>query len=209
MFEAARNWCADDPNGSHLGVVLLGVHEGGSMRRPWEPVLDQLVRERYGRLVTRAMLLTGNAGDAEDLVQDALISAFGGRATFASLGEAEQYVRRAIVSRFIDRARRAGRERTALDQAALLTAPALPSDANELEAALARTAPRERACVVLRHVEGLSVAECATYLGLSEGAVKRYTYDGLRTLNALLGTGDPSAEAPVRLVPAAEVQRDA
>jgi len=179
------------------------------MRRPWEPVLDQLVRERYGRLVARAMLLTRGVGDAEDLVQEALISAFGGRATFRSVEQAEQYVRRAIVSRFVDRTRRAGRERAALDQAAVLRHDARDLDATELEIALAQIPPRERACVVLRHMESMSVAECADQLGLSEGAVKRYTYDGLRTLNTLLGTAEPAGSTPVRLIPTAEVQRDA
>ena len=54
--------------------------------------------------------------------------------------------------------------------------------------ALAALSPRERACVVLRQMEDLSVVETASALGLSEGAVKRYTSDGLARLNAALGS---------------------
>jgi len=173
------------------------------VRSSWEPVLEQLVRERYPRLLTRAYLLVGPGGDAEDLVQEALVATFSGRARFGSVEAAEQYVRRAIVSRFVDRLRRSGRERTAHDEAARLDPGSAPeSFSTELELALARLAPRERACVVLRHVEQLSVAETAAQLGLSDGAVKRYTHDGLATLNAVLGTTTPDddTDLPVRLV---------
>ncbi|MDM7831458.1 sigma-70 family RNA polymerase sigma factor [Cellulomonas edaphi] len=172
------------------------------MRGDWEPLLEQLVRERYTRLLARAMLLVGARGDADDLVQEALLSTFSGRARLTSVEAAEQYVRRAIVSRFIDRLRRDGREAIAHDEASRLDAPPAQQDVStELEAALALLAPRERACVVLRHLEQMSVAETAEHLHLSDGAVKRYTFDGLRTLSSALGTRPPSDDVPVRLVP--------
>ncbi|MDC7122883.1 sigma-70 family RNA polymerase sigma factor [Cellulomonas fimi] len=167
----------------------------------WEPMLDALVRERYPALLTRATLLVRDRHTAEDLVQDALVATFGGRARFASLPEAEQYVRRAIVSRFYDRYRRVVREGSALRRVAhersddTVPAPGTShaglSDA--LEDALALLPPRERACVVLRHVEDLPVRETADVLRLSEGAVKRYTADGLRTLAVHLRVDPPPA----------------
>lgn len=178
------------------------------MTAAWEPLLEQLVRERYARLLARAHLLVGPGGDADDLVQEALLATFGGRARLRSVEAAEQYVRRAIVSRFIDRLRRSERERTAHDEAARLDTGSAPTTwSTELESALAAIAPRERACVVLRHVEQLSVADTAAQLGLSQGAVKRYTSDGLTHLNALLGTRSTDFDVPVRLVPRSEVTR--
>ncbi|WP_034608811.1 RNA polymerase sigma factor [Cellulomonas sp. URHD0024] len=184
------------------------------MRGDWEPLLEQLVRERYARLLARAYLLVGSGGDAEDLVQEALLATFGGRARLRSVEAAEQYVRRAIVSRFVDRLRRDGRERTAHVEASRLASVQTPQDVStELESALALLPPRERACVVLRHVEVMSVAETAEQLGLSEGAVKRYTFDGIRTLNSTLGTRASSEDLPVHLVaggaPNQEVSRGA
>ena len=182
------------------------------MARRWEPMLEQLVDERYPRLVARAMLLVPSRHDAEDLVQDALVSTFGGRARFRSIGEAEQYVRLAITSRFVDRTRRGAREADALTRVAglpdqVVDEPTLSGLPGELKSALARLSPRQRACVMLRHLDDLSVRETAALLGLSEGAVKRYASDGVAVLNALLGTTSVVAE-PVRLVPT-EVRRDA
>ncbi|MEZ0446381.1 RNA polymerase sigma factor [Cellulomonas sp. ICMP 17802] len=185
------------------------------MSRHWEPMLERVVAERYARLVARAMLLVRSRADAEDLVQDALVSSFGGRARFRSVEQAEQYVRRAIVSRFIDRARHDTVEHAALERASarevvVVDEPAERGLPDELRAALSRLSPRQRACVVLRHLDDLSVRETATLLGLSEGAVKRYVADGVGTLNALLGTTSTTSDGePVRLVPTPEVRHDA
>src|SRR4051794_20829775 len=84
------------------------------MGKQWEPLLEQVVRERYPALLTRAMLLVRDRHAAEDLVQDAVVSTFSGRARFTSVDHAEGYVRRAIVSRFVDGTRRRGRESHAL-----------------------------------------------------------------------------------------------
>lgn len=62
-----------------------------------------------------------------------------------------------------------------------------PTFAPELRDALAQLAPRERACLVLRHLEGMSTRETAEALGLSEGAVKRYLFDAKAALALTLG----------------------
>lgn len=169
----------------------------------WEPMLEQVVRERYHRLVARAMLLTGSRPEAEDLVQDALVASFSGRARFDSLPAAEQYVRRAIVSRFLDGRRRRGRERDAVARLAA-ERPAAPTEdlPGRLESALATLSPRQRACVVLRYLDDVPVRETAALLDLSEGAVKRYTADGVAALNTLLGTHVTQTDETVRVVPA-------
>ena len=181
----------------------------------WEPMLERVVAERYARLVARAMLLVRSRADAEDLVQDALVSTFGGRARFRSVEQAEQYVRRAIVSRFIDGTRHDHVEHAALERAsaqapAVVDAPSPVGLPDELRAALSTLSPRQRACVVLRHVEDLSIRETASLLGLSEGAVKRYVSDGVSTLNSLLGTTSTTRDdEPVRLVPTPEANHGA
>lgn len=163
----------------------------------WEGAARGLVDARYGVLVGYARLVSGGLDDAEDLVQEALISTFSRRRTFNSIPEAEAYVRRAIVSRFLDAARRSsGAKRGTASESDLAVAGHADRVglAMDLASALTRLTPRERACVVLRHLDGLSVAETAQALGIAEGSVKRYVADGLAKLNAALGTEEDSEE---------------
>lgn len=176
----------------------------------WQPMLEQLVRERYGALVARATIVTGTRADALDLVHDALVATFGAGARFATVAHAEQYVCRAITTRFVDRERRRGRERGAVVRLAGMTTGVVEDPAPDVlgadvVAALAELAPRERACVLLRHLDDLSVHETAQLLGLSEGAVKRYTADGIAHLNARFGTTvETSDVVPVSPLPREE-----
>lgn len=160
----------------------------------WEPMLEELVATRHRDLVAYARMLTGDSAQAEDLVQDALIETFGGRRRFTHVVAAETYTRRVISSRFIDGTRRRSAERRALHRIGAVEAdpaagPAtLAEHRTDVERALDLLTPRERACVVMRYLQYQSITETATALGLSEGAVKRYVHDGIRTLNAALGT---------------------
>ncbi|GAA4622670.1 SigE family RNA polymerase sigma factor [Cellulomonas oligotrophica] len=184
------------------------------MPRPWEPVLDALVRERYPRLIARAVLVTATHADAEDLVQDALVATFASRARFTHVAAAEQYVRRVIVTRSVDRARTAQAERRALARTSARPVPTGEVELQGLErdvvAALRDLPPRQRACVVLRHLDDVSVTETARLLGLSEGAVKRYTAEGSARLQQRLGATTAVVDQHVRveLVGTEEARRD-
>ncbi|WP_082105288.1 RNA polymerase sigma factor [Demequina subtropica] len=153
-----------------------------------DPVLDALLELRYAALVGYATLVSGARQDAEDLVHDAIVAVFSKRRRFDSVEHAHAYVLRAIASRHVDavrkRSRRLGRETwVASRQPASVAGPedGVAGD-DAVVAALAMLAPRERACVVMRHLADQSVAETAHALGISAGAVKRYTSDGLAAL---------------------------
>lgn len=104
----------------------------------------------------------------------------------------DSYVRRSLVNALIDERRGAfHRHERAWSE---------PPDAVEPEAehgelsgnihwALGQLAPRMRAAVVLRHVDGLSTEETAHALRCSTGTVKSQTARGLERLRALLGHG--------------------
>jgi RNA polymerase sigma-70 factor (ECF subfamily) len=173
----------------------------------WEHALDALVRERGAALVGQAYLLTGDVREAEDLVQDALVRVFSRGRPVTEIRSAEAYVRRAIHTIYLDGFRRRRhwatiRHLAAVDERAHVLPPELAvGDRLVLAEALATLSPRQRACVVLHHVEDLPVDEIALLLDLSTGSVKRYLSDGRAALRAaLVGTdvGPPQRTGAAR-----------
>ena len=157
----------------------------------WEPVLDEVMRERSPKLLAYARLLTGDDAEAQDVVQDALVRAFSRGRTFDNANLAEAYVRRTIPSVFIDRLRKRKAAERAHDRLEARTAA--PSDADhaqvlDVRAALQALPARERACTVLRFYDDLTVPQIAHQLGLAEGTVKRYLADAAAKLADALGT---------------------
>lgn len=158
----------------------------------WEQDLERLAGERGPALVGYAYLLTGDLPAAQDLVQDALVATFS-RRTRDDVEFLEAYVRRAILNSYLNGRRRTQRwgERMHLVAAAETgagpTTDAIIADRTDVHTALARLSPRERACVVLRHFDDLTIHDIAARLDLSEGAVKRYLSDARHRLAPLLG----------------------
>jgi RNA polymerase sigma-70 factor (sigma-E family) len=156
----------------------------------WEDDLGRLAADRGPALVAYAHLLTGDVHAAQDLVQDALVNAFSRRRP-PEVQHVEAYVRRVILHAFLDGWRR----RRRLDAVAHLVDHVTPgrdehaaaADRADVAAALTRLSPRERACVVLRFYDDLTLPEIAHRLGVSTGAVKRYLSDARHKLEPLLG----------------------
>lgn len=159
------------------------AHSGA---QPWEQVVTRLVAERGESLQRYAYLLCGNADDAADLVQDALVKTFGRLRNGFTVASAEAYVRKAVLNTYLD----GGRRRTLWRRIAHLTA--VPEEQESADPAtdaridllgqLRSLAPRERACIVLRYYEDLKVDDVAAELEISPGAVKRYLSDALGKL---------------------------
>jgi RNA polymerase sigma factor (sigma-70 family) len=158
----------------------------------WQDVATELVETRYGALVGYATMLTGSLPDAEDAVHDALMATFGKRRNLPNVAAAEGYVRRAIATKHVDGARRAVRERAAVHRIAAQPASDVAgpeagvANRSAVETALMALSPQERACVVSRHLDQLTTAETAAFLGLAEGSVKRYVFDGMRKLGQVM-----------------------
>lgn len=155
-----------------------------------------LARERWRALVGYGYVLSGSVAEAEDLAQEALVRTVVRTREGVDLQAAEAYVRRAMATLYLDRGRRAGRWSRVRHLVAVDDEPrgpdgrdpgAVTAERDAVRRALDHLRPRERACVVLRHLEDLSVSETAEVLGISAGAVKRYTSEGLSRLEAGLG----------------------
>lgn len=160
----------------------------------WEPILDEVMRERGAGLLAYARLLTGSDADAEDVFQDALVRSFSRGRSFTHVNAAEAYVRRAIPCVFIDRLRsQRTRERATEGLAHTQDSAVRTSDRDvvlDVRAALADLPPRERACTVLRYYDDLTVPQIAAQLGLAEGTVKRYLADASARLAGVLGNAE-------------------
>lgn len=168
----------------------------------WQDVVTRLVAERGDALTRYAYLISGSRELADDLVQDALVKTFGRLRNGFTVASAEAYVRRAILNTYLDAGRRVSRwRRIAHLQAQPEAVDSRDADTDarlDLEARLARLAPRERACVVLRYYEDLKVDDIAQTLGISAGAVKRYLSDALGKLQVALRDDDPEGAAHAR-----------
>jgi len=175
----------------------------------WRDTMTALVRDRERALLGYAYLVCGNSTQAQDLVQDALVRTFSRPRPGLTSAKAEAYVRRAITSVYVDGYRREQRWKR-VQHLFRPTEPAadplagVEAGADVIEA-LATLAPRERACVVLRYFDDLTVPQIARQLDLAPGSVKRYLHDGLGRLELLLGAvEDERADETVGVTPTEE-----
>ena len=158
-------------------------------RSPSDEEFTDFVHASWPGLYRTAYLLLGDHAAAEDLVQTALAKTYAAWPKVRSLEAAPAYARTTLVNTASSwfRRRSWGRERatgTLPEQAATVTDP---SDRPAVVAALATLPPRQRAVVVLRYYEDLSVAQVAAVLGCAEGTVKSQTSDALAKLRLELG----------------------
>jgi RNA polymerase sigma-70 factor (ECF subfamily) len=164
----------------------------------WERVVTELVAERGDALLRYAVLLCGNRDDAADLVQDSLVKTFGRLRNGFGVESAEAYVRRVILNAHLDGGRRRSRWRKVapleyVPEQRESDAPAVDAKL-DLHEELRKLTPRERACLVLRYYDDLTVAGIADALGISQGTVKRYLSDGLAKMAIALADDGTAAD---------------
>jgi len=174
----------------------------------WERVVTELVAERGDALLRYAALLCGDRDDAADLVQEALVKTFGRLRNGFGVDSAEAYVRRVILNTHLDGGRRRSRWRRVapleyVPEERESDAPAVDAKL-DLHGELRKLTPRERACLVLRYYDDLTVATIAETLGISAGTVKRYLSDGLAKMAIALADDGTAAD---RLGPAGAAPR--
>ncbi|EDY64376.2 RNA polymerase sigma-70 factor (sigma-E family) [Streptomyces pristinaespiralis] len=158
---------------------------GGRGERDFE----EFVAARGPRLLRVAWLLTGDAHLAEDLLQTVLARVWPKWHRIAG-DRPEAYVRKALVHTHASWWRRRWRGEV---PHGVLPDRAGETDAYEgvdleqsLAAAVRRLPVRQRAVVVLRYFEDLSVEDTAAALGCAPGTVKSQAAKALRTLRDAL-----------------------
>jgi RNA polymerase sigma-70 factor (sigma-E family) len=157
-------------------------------RPPSDADYTEFVHASWPSLYRTAFLLLGDRTEAEDLVQTALAKTYASWGRVRDLDAAPGYARTTL----INTASSWFRKKSWRNERPTETLPELgqehdPSDRPAVLAALAQLPPRQRAVVVLRYYEDLSVAQAASALGVTEGTVKSQTSDVLARLRTLLG----------------------
>ena len=136
--------------------------------------LEQLFRDHHSLVFRAAYRVTGNAGDAEDVLQTVFLRLAGRDPEALPLDNQDSYLRRAAINAALDIVRRRQRSRESSDEGLPERSQPEP-DGQELRDclrhALARLAPREAEVFTLRFLEGYSNTEIAQMLRLSRVSV--------------------------------------
>ena len=167
---------------------------------PGDGDFEAFVAARGPRLLRVAWLLTGDAHLAEDLLQSTLAKVWP-KWSRISGGHPEAYVRKTLVHQHASWWRRRWRGELphgdVPDVMGSVDAYASVDLEQSLAAAVRSLPVRQRAVVVLRYFEDLSVEDTAATLGCSPGTVKSQSSRALRTLRSALpasvGGGDRRA----------------
>lgn len=156
------------------------------------------------------VLLTGDAGEAEDLLQETFLAVASRWDRVRSMEHPVAYARRVLTNLVLDGVNGRGRRRAELtgwgdlderpDDRSLRVLRGV-DDLAEFRWALAVLDRRQRAVLVLRYWDDLSEAEIAQVLGCPVGTVKSTAARGLERLRCLMGRVDRS---PPRRLLAAE-----
>lgn len=142
-----------------------------------------------------AYLLCGDWHLADDLTQATLIKLHGAWPRVVRQHQPVSYARKILLRNWLDERRRPWRRAERRDGTLPETADGTAGPATlqeqaglraELVDLLAVLPPRQRAVLVLRYFESLSVGETAAALGCSEGTVKSQAARGLATIRARL-----------------------
>jgi RNA polymerase sigma-70 factor (ECF subfamily) len=188
-----------DSGDERSDLELLHAHVDGD-----SDAFAQLVRRHRDRLWSVALRTLGDREEAADAVQDALLSAHRAAERFRGDSAVTTWLHRIVVNACLDRVRRrqahptvplpdgsrydnddgSGSGVPGIEPAA----PAVDHDTVlVVRQALAKLPMEQRASLVLVDIQGYSVAEVATILGVAEGTVKSRCARGRARLAVLLG----------------------
>src|SRR5215831_1536863 len=157
--------------------------------------------ERHRRyMYNLALRMTGNEQDAKDVLQDSLLNAFISFDRFEGRADLRTWLNRILVNCALDHLRGVRRRPDMHDPHPISdvanVAASLSPDPERLAAsadwrrvvaaAMDGMSPLERVTFALRHFEGLSIAEIAQTVGISNTAAKQHIFRAVRKLRVAL-----------------------
>jgi RNA polymerase sigma-70 factor (sigma-E family) len=150
---------------------------------------DRFVASASPGLLRAAYLMTGDTGEAEDLLQSALLRVF--RRWGAISESPTAYAFTVLMNLSRDHRRQQHRQRTTLasesrDASAAVDPVGRLLDRSEIVQAARRLPRAQQAVIACRYLLDFSVTETAAALDLPEGTVKSYTARALAKMRELL-----------------------
>jgi len=156
--------------------------------------------ERHRRyMYNLALRMTGNEQDAKDVVQDSLLNAFVSFDRFEGRADLRTWLNRILVNCALDHLRGLRRRPDMYDPHPISDVADIASfspDPERLAAsadcrrvvttAMHGMSPLERVTFTLRHFEGMSIAEIARNVGISNTAAKQHIFRAVRKLRLAL-----------------------
>lgn len=165
----------------------------------------QLIDRHAAKIVNLAYRMVGNRAEAEDLAQEAFLTAFKALSTFRADSKFSTWLYRIATNKCKDwlRVKRPGMGQQNVDIDETLdihlaeeqTPERLLSQqqvAQELEQAIQRLLPLYREAFVLKHIEGLSYEEMEAILGVNSDTLKMRVYKGRLQLSRELASLNPA-----------------
>lgn len=174
------------PASDRSDADLLCAHAGGDRY-----AFAELFGRHRTQLYSLARRRSQTAEDADDAIQEAMLSAHRGAGSFRNDAAVSSWLHRIVVNACRDRLRRnVIRPTSALDDDDCVTVPdraAEVENAIVVRQALMQLPAAQRAAVVAVDMHGYSVADAATLLGIAEGTVKSRCARARARLAAILG----------------------
>jgi RNA polymerase sigma-70 factor (ECF subfamily) len=182
---------------------LIRAHAAGDPH-----AFSEIVRRHRDRMWAVALRTMRDQEEAADALQDAFISAYRAAAKFRAESQVSTWLHRIVVNACLDRIRkRQARPTVPLPETDEYREPAAPGDSMGqretrmlIDEALRQLPDEQRAPIVLVDVEGYSVSETASMLGIAEGTVKSRCARGRAKLAKVLGhlrNPDANANVPI------------
>lgn len=178
------------------GVQQAAVYETPAVRPP--EALEAIFREHHGSVFRAAYRITGNAADAEDVLQTVFMRLLRRDEQPDLSNSAGSYLHRAAVNAALDMLRRRKRARAVdLDDVSdQLVDTANQPERNRgirelsrrLREALTHLSPRQAEIFTLRYLEGLGNLEIARMLGSSQTSIAVILHRARHRLQKELGS---------------------
>lgn len=150
-----------------------------------DPAYSEFVLARQGKLRRAAYLMCGDAAQAEDLVQEALIAL---AEKWESVQHPDAFVRKVIYRQRVSWWRRSRHELATelLPDRGVDDGATTRARDDEVHEVLRTLPPRQRAALVLRYFEDLTEAQTAEVMGVATGTVKSLSHQAVARMRAEL-----------------------